>query len=399
VTQVTPEEKGDRLVIRVSGRFDAAGAKLVGDALEQALKTGRHAVELDMGEVDYLSSAGMRILIIYHRKFSQLRGRFYLSSVGDRVGKVLEMTGLYTMMDIVPEQDGQDSPGQHRVSFDGWDLTFSEPEPGGILLPRVIGARDPEGTAPPDESRPGILPFPPTVLAFGTGALGYEAGDCAGRYGPFLAAGGFAAFQPLQGDPDPDYVEYAETDIPLLHVLDAISLAGSYSHQVSFESDTMPPGPGELVQALLAAGTMPAAGFVIAAECERAGDGSYGDVLQDKNGETAPGGGTAQDKKMLCLMLAVGVAGVPGMTDLSGKQLFPAGAGTDIMTHLHAAFFPYKPLRRRGPVKLKDTITSLFDQEVQEVVHLEISPGRPGKEGLCLLRGLAWFATVQVKNR
>ena len=76
MTQVTPEEKGDRLVIRVSGRFDAAGAKLVGDALEQALKTGRHAVELDMGEVDYLSSAGMRILIIYHRKFSQLRGRF-----------------------------------------------------------------------------------------------------------------------------------------------------------------------------------------------------------------------------------------------------------------------------------------------------------------------------------
>jgi len=398
MTQVTPEEKGGRLVIRVVGRFDAVGAKLVGDALEQALKTGRHAVELDMAGVDYLSSAGMRILIIYHRKFSQLRGRFFLSSVGERVGKVLEMTGLYSMMEILPEQDGQESSGLHRVSFDGWTLTFSEPDPGGILLPRVIGPRAPEGTDPPYESRPEVLPFPPTVLAFGTGALGYEAGDCAGRYGPFLAAGGFAAFQPLQGDPDPDYGEYAETDIPLLHVTDAISLAGSYSHVFSFESDTRSPGPAELVQALLEAGAKPAAGFVMAAECKRAGDGNSGDVPTGKGG-AGTGGGAAPGKTDLCLMLAGGIAGVPGMPDPLREQLFPEDTGPGLMAHLHAVFFPYKPLRRRGPVKLKDTITSLFDQEVQEVARLEISRGSPGQEGLRLLRGLVWFAPLQGKNR
>jgi anti-anti-sigma factor len=397
MTQVTPEEKGDRLIIRVSGRFDAAGAKVVGDALEQALKTGRHAVELDMAGVDYLSSAGMRILIIYHRKFSQLRGRFFLSSVGDRVGKVLEMTGLYTMMDILPDQSGQESPDPRRVILDGWALTSGESEPGGVLLPRVIGARAPVGTAPPYESHPGILPFPPTVLAFGTGALGYEAGDCAGRYGPFLAAGGFAAFQPLQGDPDPDYVEYAETDIPLLHVTDAVSLAGSYSRLFSFESDARPPGPAELVQALLDAGGLPAAGFLIAAECERAGDGSSGDVLPDK-GEAGTGRGAAPGNTGLCLMLAGGIAGVPGIPDPLREQIFPGAPGPGLMAHLHAVFFPYKPLRRRGPVKLKDTIASLFDQGVQEVARLEISPGRPGQD-LRLLRGLVWFAPVQEKNR
>jgi anti-anti-sigma factor len=395
MTQATPEEKGDRLKISVSGRFDAAGAKVVADALENALNTGRHSVELDMGGVDYLSSAGMRVLIIYHRKFSQLKGLFYLTSVNDKVGRILEMTGLYNLLAVSPDHDGQKAPGQQTVSFEGWALTVSGTEPGISLLTHIIGSPLTDPAGPPDESLPEVLPFPPSTLAFGTGALGYEAADCTGRYGPFLAAGGFAAFQPLHGeDRDPDYVEYAEADIPLLHVLDAISLTGNYFPVVSFESTASPPGFDELVRAVMAAGSMTAAGFIIAAECEPAEDGVTVQDGTDDGGKNSPPGNAAHTRTR-CLMLAGGVAGGVGMAGPLRERLFPADAGTGLLTHVHAAFFSPAPLRRRGPVKLKDTLSFLFDQDLQDVVCLE---NQPGREGLRLLRGLVWSAPLQEKK-
>jgi hypothetical protein len=80
------------------------------------------------------------------------------------------------------------------------------------------------------------------------------------------------------------------------------------------------------------------------------------------------------------------------------ERLFPAEAGTDFFMHVHAAFFPPGPLRRRGPVKLKDTLAFLFDQELQEVACLENSSGRSGREGLRLLRGLVWSAPLREKK-
>jgi anti-anti-sigma factor len=396
MTQVTSEDREGRLTLCISGRLDAAGAKVVAGALDRALAAGRHSVELDMGGVGYLSSAGMRVLIIYYRKFSQLHGRFYLTSVNDTVGRVLEMTGLYNLLEVSPDHEEETPPGQHTLPFEGWRLTVSEPEPGAFLYLDVTGpGTDPSG--PRDESRPEILPFPAPVLAFGTGALGYGAADCAGRYGPFLAAGGFAACRPLQGDRDADYVEYAQTDIPGLYVLDATCLAGSYSCHGSFGSDATPPDLHELAKALLSAAGTTVAGFIIAAECERAEAGGPGQDGTDKNGKTNPAGDSSGTSS-LCLMLAGGVAGGEDMQEIFRKRLFPDSAGTGFSCHAHAVFFPYRPLRRRGPVKLKDTLAFLFDQDMQDVV----CPGSAGKgagyNGVRLVRGLAWFAPLKEKR-
>ncbi len=396
--QAVSEERGDRLKISISGRFDGEGAKVVAGALEHALNTGWHSVELDMDGVEYLSSAGMRVLIIYHRKFSRLQGTFYLTSLHEKIGRILEMTGLYSLLEAGPDPGGQEAPGQDRIAFDGWAITVSEPEPGVTLLPQVIGSPGRCTGASPDESGPVILPFPPAILAIGTGALGYEAADCPGHYGPFLAAGGYVAVQPPQDDRNPDYVEYAEADIPRLHVLDAISLAGGYSHHISFGSDKRPPGPGELLRAILSAGNTTAAGFVLAAECERpAEDPLPGEP--DEGGGNLPARNADRDGGTLCLMLAGGVAGGEGMPGLLREKIFPGSAGTDLSWHAHAAFFSYQPLRRRGPVKPGETLAFMFDQDLREVVHLPSPGNRPGEGGIRLLRGLVWFAPVREPDR
>ncbi|OPX65377.1 MULTISPECIES: STAS domain-containing protein [unclassified Methanoregula] len=367
--EIIPEEKGGRLVIRLAGRFDAEGAKAVAGALDRALAAGHHAVELEMGGVDYLSSAGMKVLILYHRKFSQLRGQFFLSSVNDRIGRILEITGLYSLLEISPGREAE--PGVRRVPCDGWSFSLDETE-GGAALPVTVVRAGEGGT---------ILPFPPTLTAFGNGALGYDAADCAGRYGPFLAVGGFAACRLAQGDEAPDYVEYAEAEIPRLHVQDGIGLAGGFVRKAMFNGGTAPPAVDVLVQALLEAAGLPAAGFIIAAEYRRTGDGETG---PSGCGDTAPG-----------LLLAAGVAGTGSMPDPVRVLLFPRIPSAGPASHVYAAFFPYSPLRQRGPVRLKETAATLFTGDLLEIACLADTEKRPGPGAIRLLRGIIWFAPIR----
>jgi anti-anti-sigma factor len=389
--QVTSEKKDKRLVIHASGRFDAAGAKVVADALEQALTGGSHVVELDLGAVDYLSSAGIRVLVTYYRKFSLLKGVLYLTSVSERVSQLLEMTGLYNLLDI-PEDPGE-TDGLLAIRLNGWELTSRILEADGSFVLRSVG---PSGSV--DESSPEILMFSPTTLAIGTGALGYDAGECRGRYGPFLAAGGYAAFRPHDGERDPDFEEYAEACIPKLHVLSGLALSGNYSRQISFESTGSPPLLSDLARELMAACGAPAAGFVLAAECEvPEGTRPYPPCV-DTGTPNVPDGITSADGSRLCLVLIGGIVGRPDMPGPLRELFVPPDAATDPVVRAHAAFFSYQPLRRHGRVKLNDTAALLFDRELLDVLPLT-GPGRePGTNGIRLLRGLAWFAPLHEKT-
>jgi anti-sigma B factor antagonist len=366
--EIQVEKNGNRHVIRASGRFDAAGAKVVADALEGAMAAGSHTVALDMGGVEYLSSAGIRVLVQYFQRFSQLKGRLYLTSVSDRICRLIEMTGLYELLDPPDGEEAGSADGK-QAGPEGLLLTARVLEPDGRLVLHTIGPGAPE-----------VLSFPEGTLAFGTGALGYESADCTGRYGPFLAAGGYVAFR-APGD-DPDFEEYAEAYIPKLFALSGFALTGNYARRFAFESEASPPDLRALAGAFAGAAPSPAHGFVLAAECEL----PAGALTAPAGSGPGPVGVSSADGSRLCLVLAAGIARA---ADVPGA--LPSVTAC-------AAFFPYQPLRRHGNVKLKETTDCLFGCGLVDVIPLCNGEPAPLPAGMRLLRGLAWTAPVQERT-
>ncbi|NMB77625.1 MAG: STAS domain-containing protein [Methanomicrobiales archaeon] len=373
--QVTTEKTGNRLLLRAGGRFDAAGAKVIGDALEQALTSGSHTVEIDMGGVDYLSSAGIRVLVTYSQKFTKLKGGLYLTSVNERISQLLEMTGLYNLLDNPEPVDGAGACSR-ALTFGGWTLTSRSIDPDGKFSLRHRGYEVVESPVPAEPASPEVLAFPAGTIAFGTGALGYDAADCTGRYGPFLAAGGYAACRPLAGDNDPDFEEYAEAYIPKLHVISGAVLTGSFAQQVAFESDGTPPVLSDLAGSFATLCGTPATAFVLAAECEITQGSALlsGSARPEGTDKTAL---TGSDGSRLCLVLAGGMTGRDGQ-----------------IAGVHAVFFTYQPLRRHGRVKLKDTADALFGQDLLDVLPIAVLGESTPVPELRLLRGLAWIAPL-----
>jgi anti-sigma B factor antagonist len=98
------DDLGDRTVVRFTGppvALDEENTGLVGDhlfALAGGLTAGR--LELDFGNVAYLNSAALGLLLRLRKALHARGGRLTLCHLAPQVYEVFEVTKLHTLFDI-----------------------------------------------------------------------------------------------------------------------------------------------------------------------------------------------------------------------------------------------------------------------------------------------------------
>ncbi len=99
------ERLGQVLVIAPAGRLDSTTT----DALEQALTAahggGERHVVIDFGGVDYISSLGLRALLVAARRMRERRGTLVLCVLGDAVRQVFELAGFLSLFIVEPTRE------------------------------------------------------------------------------------------------------------------------------------------------------------------------------------------------------------------------------------------------------------------------------------------------------
>jgi anti-anti-sigma factor len=86
---------GDEVwTIAPRGRLDLPAARAMEDALNELCDAGRARVVVDLGEVDYMASAGLKALLTGVRRARLLNGDVRLAALGERVREVFEMSGF-----------------------------------------------------------------------------------------------------------------------------------------------------------------------------------------------------------------------------------------------------------------------------------------------------------------
>ena len=93
--EITTQEFKHCDMIKIKGRVDSATAPQMAQALESASKAGKYKLVVDMGELEYMSSAGFRALLAAQRESKKFnRGEVVLASVPDRIREALELAGF-----------------------------------------------------------------------------------------------------------------------------------------------------------------------------------------------------------------------------------------------------------------------------------------------------------------
>jgi anti-sigma B factor antagonist len=96
-------QQGGVQVMALAGRLDAGSAAQVAEPLEALLASGERQVLLDMGGVDYISSAGLQVLL-RAAKLADLGGaRLVLCGLKAYVLEVLQMVGFASLLEMEPD--------------------------------------------------------------------------------------------------------------------------------------------------------------------------------------------------------------------------------------------------------------------------------------------------------
>jgi stage II sporulation protein AA (anti-sigma F factor antagonist) len=78
----------------VKGRLDATTAPVAETTLTNSIVAGALNLVLNLAAADYISSAGLRLLVATHKKLSGQSGKLVLCELQPGVREVIEISGL-----------------------------------------------------------------------------------------------------------------------------------------------------------------------------------------------------------------------------------------------------------------------------------------------------------------
>lgn len=97
--EMTQNKTGDTLTVAVSGRLDTNTAPELQNALVPEIRDIKK-VELDLAGLDYISSAGLRVLLFLHKQCEGTGATLFLFNCNEMAMDVFKMTGFDKILNI-----------------------------------------------------------------------------------------------------------------------------------------------------------------------------------------------------------------------------------------------------------------------------------------------------------
>jgi anti-sigma B factor antagonist len=99
--EITSRIDGDLIQFHVVGRIDASSSGNVEQAVNSALGEGSQRVIFDMRQVDYISSAGLRAILLAAKKAKAAGGGVAVFGLQPGVAEVFTVAGFGKIIPIV----------------------------------------------------------------------------------------------------------------------------------------------------------------------------------------------------------------------------------------------------------------------------------------------------------
>ena len=398
--KLIPEKRSGVLFVTVVGRLDASWADFFTETMLRHVRDGERKIVLRAGELEYLSSAGIRALLTLHRELDAVNGGFRLAGAPGLVRRILEETGFDTWLDDDAANhagDGGASPENGRESY------RLAPDAEFTLV--AIDAWTP--WSPVDSGRTGAVAFPSDVSGIGIGAPADDYPAARNHCGEFVAIAGHLALLPPEETGKPDFLLPAANFVPVLQCVQALAWRGAPSHLFRFapSDERTVETLSDLAERALELTGGEAAALTVAGEI----DGLVGAALQRSPGRlesgAPPGFPGIRDWLRFCgertcpgeQALIAGVAA--RRPDALGPDAGTLPAlGDGLYGHFHAAVFPCRPLPD-GEIE-SGTVAEMFFSGAapRAVMHL-VDDRRPGGLGeSALRRGAVWCGRLRTEK-
>jgi anti-anti-sigma factor len=98
--EIKTEIDGNVIVVRLSGRIEAVTSSSVENTLIKEISGGRASIVLDMSNVSYISSAGLRVILVAAKKSGSAGGGIAIFGLQPSVQEVFSISGFGKIIPI-----------------------------------------------------------------------------------------------------------------------------------------------------------------------------------------------------------------------------------------------------------------------------------------------------------
>jgi anti-anti-sigma factor len=103
--KINSEKSGEYNIVEVGGRLDTTNYAELDKVLAGLMDKGENNLMLDIKELDYVSSSGLRILLMYLKKVKAAQGRFILCNMNSEIREIFEISGFINIFEIFEDRE------------------------------------------------------------------------------------------------------------------------------------------------------------------------------------------------------------------------------------------------------------------------------------------------------
>ncbi len=100
MSDIETVRQDDIVILNLKGRVDATNSGQVHDKVMEEIKNGCSDMIINFVDVNYISSAGLRVLIFATKSFAKSSGSFSVCSLNENIMKIFEISGLMNLFTI-----------------------------------------------------------------------------------------------------------------------------------------------------------------------------------------------------------------------------------------------------------------------------------------------------------
>jgi anti-anti-sigma factor len=98
-------KKGNIYVFNIDGRLDSNTSVQFEEKVCNAIEAGESNLLVDFSQMDYISSAGLRVILMAAKKTRTVGGKVVLTSLNENVKEVFDIAGFSSIFAIYPSQE------------------------------------------------------------------------------------------------------------------------------------------------------------------------------------------------------------------------------------------------------------------------------------------------------
>jgi len=97
---ITESKTANIVTLSLSGRLDTTTAKAFEDRILAHIDSGERRIAIDLAELEYISSAGLRVFLLAAKRIDSAQGRIALCALTEPVREVFDIAGFISIFAI-----------------------------------------------------------------------------------------------------------------------------------------------------------------------------------------------------------------------------------------------------------------------------------------------------------